>query len=547
MTNNPVNSGASPTYFEPSPFKLVAITAIIMAICILSGSIFVYTLAQSQAKTYTDEQIAMVKNQAQITLQPMILAKDSVSMNVYLRTLSQASFINGLTLTNAKQQLLSRAGNSTGDIDKKQIFSQQLEIGELTLFINTAPAKAFFNQLLMVFMVLAAITSVFSLIGIAIFSKKTMRQFSEQYKPLLEHRFSMELAQLHVQESEILANAEARLNHSSIESDNESENTAIEEETPQSPPSAISLAIIDLENKTQTDTSSPTQSHNETSNHLVKDEHEQNQALVSLLKPDSHQRMPHFKPFSDNPDQVAKSKQTASSLAKVPAIELVEEDLSVSVKSKENPLLRSHPHEEQLDLYSLEHQTELNLKATGAAYLLFIDCSSGRAPIEDPEEHNELLTQYRRLIKLVTNIYGGNVELLANGDIRVMFDDKDPQDNHGIQSLCAAKLFNQLYKLYNHRQITRMQPTLNIQISLVRGNRDKLEILREEAHFLTRTTLSNELISHTPLSEIQALKDSLLSDAQTQRQEEDKILILKLNPSYQELLEKQARHLVKGF
>jgi hypothetical protein len=146
---------------------------------------------------------------------------------------------------------------------------------------------------------------------------------------------------------------------------------------------------------------------------------------------------------------------------------------------------------------------------------------------------------------LVINISGGNLELLASGDIRVMFDDQDINDNHGVQALCAAKLFNQLYKYYNHRQITRMQPTLNIQLSLVRGNRAKIELLREEAHFLTCTTVSNELISHTPLSEVQALKETLLDNAQTERQDEDKILILSLNASYQELLERQARHLAK--
>ncbi len=556
MTNNPVNSRTNPTYFEPSPFKLVALTAIIMAICILSGGVFVYTLAQSQAKTYTDEQIAMVKNQAQITLQPMILAKDSVSMNVYLRTLSQANFINGLSLVNAKRQLLSRAGDSLGDIDKKQIFSQQLEIGELTLFINRAPAKTFFNQLLWVFMVLAATTSIFSLIAIAIIAKNTMRQFSEQYKPLLEHRFSMELAQLHVQESEILANAKAEQSSYNSEENDETKPVPIDapellenQEPKEAAPNAVSLAIVDLDSKTPTESMQSSDANEGGFANTApsqQDDHEQNQALVSLLKPDSQQRMPHFKPFNDNPEGEGKTKRATKTSPATPTIELIEEDLSTATKTKENPLLRSHPHEEQLDLYSLEHQTELNLKAKDAAYLLFIDCSSGRAPIEDPEEHKELLAQYRRLIKLVTNIYGGHVELLASGDIRVMFDDKDPDDNHGIQSLCAAKLFNQLYKLYNHRQITRMQPTLNIQLSLVRGNREKLEILREEAHFLTRTTISNELISHTPLSEIQALKDSLLSGAQTERQEEDKILILKLDPSYQELLEKQARHLVKG-
>lgn len=558
MTNNPVNSERSSAFFEPSPLKLIMLTAMVMLVCIISGGAFIYTLAQSQAKSYTDEQVAILKNQAHITLQPMILAKDSVSMNVYLRTLAQANFINGVTLVDPKRQLLSRAGNNLGEVVNKQIFSQQLAIGELSFFINRTPASDFFNQLLWTFAILAGLTGLFSLMTIGILAKRTMRQFSEQYKPLLEHRFSMELAQVHAQKS---AQEGAEQPNKSIPP---IDDLAPEEVT--TPASAkaepVELAIVNLDtpaSKTnnqqapdfqKTNPQPPPLQEGAQSQPLAQTpsapitEAGENTELVSLLKPDSQQRMPHFKPFGNADEE---HPTPAPKVESSPSIELVEEDLSHNLKSKDNPLLRPHPHEEQLDLYSLEHQTELNLKAADAAYLLLIDCSSGRAIVEDPDEHNDLLAQYRRLVKLVINIYGGSVELMASGDIRVMFDDADIDDNHGVQALCAAKLFNQLYKYYNHRQITRMLPTLNIQISLVRGNREKLELLREEAHFLTRTTLSNELISHTPLSETEALRDTLLKDSITERQEEDKILIVQLNPSYQELLEKQARHLVKGF
>jgi hypothetical protein len=364
-------------------------------------------------------------------------------------------------------------------------------------------------------MVLATITGLFTLLAVGYYSKKILKDFSNQYKPLLEHRFSMELANLSEVDPE--------------------EKTEIDQVLPQQlhtqDSSPVSLAIVDLEKPHKTET-------------LTGDSLE-NQKLVSLLKPDSQQRMPHFKPYS-NPTDDSVKQPVQTTLSEIELTESIPDNTEKSFPTfSENPLLRPHLHEQQLDLYSLEHQTELSLKAADAAYLLFIDCSSNRAPIENPEEHNHLLTQYRRLINLVINIYGGNLELLASGDIRVMFDDQDINDNHGVQALCAAKLFNQLYKYYNHRQITRMQPTLNIQLSLVRGNRAKIELLREEAHFLTCTTVSNELISHTPLSEVQALKETLLDNAQTERQDEDKILILSLNASYQELLERQARHLAK--
>ena len=535
MANNISNSRNTATFFEPSPIKLVILTALVIFSCIIASGAFIYVFAQNQAKLYTDNQVATVTNQALVTLKPMILAKDSLSMNFYLGSIARADFIHGATLVDAKGKLLARSGTSNGPAQNNPLFSQQLRIGELNLYINSSPSENFFKRLLWIFVVLATLTAMFTLVAVAYLSKKILREFSIQYKPLLEHRFRMELAQVATHSPETTQS----------ETQTATADSNLRLSTTDQP---VSLAIVDL------DVASQNPAPADSAPAFAAPQSEENEQLVSLLKPDAEQRMPHFKPFSNQSDVELKYQGPASmATAEIElseSIQLIEEQAAPtqgSAMGSANPLLRAHPHEEQLDLYSLEHQTELSLKARDAAYLLFIDCSSGRAPIEDIAEHQTLLTEYRRLIKLVVNIYGGVVELLANGDIRVMFDDRDPDDNHGIQALCAAKLFNQLYKYYNHRQITRMQPTLNIQISLVRGNREKIELLREESHFLTRTTVSNQLISHTPLSEVKTLKDSLLEDAETERQDEDKILILALSPSYQELLEKQARHLVKSF
>jgi len=525
MTNKISNSEQTTTYSEPSPLKLVMLTAIIMFLCIFSSSVFLYAFTQNQARSNTQEQVSILTKQAQVTLKPMLLVKDTLSMNFYLKTLSQANFVSGATLVDSKENTIARAGTPNNTVQKLALFSNQIRIGELTLFINEQHSSQFFNRLLGLFALLAGACSIITLIAIAFFAKKIMRQFSQQYKPLLEHRFSLELSQAQTSKEQPLAQ---------------------DKEVPATPTgdastaSSVSLAIVDLEKSSLASVQDNTIGKSPDSS--------ENKALVSLLKPDAQERMPHFKPFSNQEDDSI--KQVKKTQTDQPEIELTESILPVEApaapKSSDNPLFRPHPHEEQLDLYSLEHQTELNLNALDAAYVLFIDCSSGRAPIENPQEHKTLLSQYRRLITLVVGIYGGHVELLANGDIRVMFDQASSDDSHGINALCAAKLFNQLYKYYNHRQITRMQPTLNIQISLVRGNKEKIELLREESHFLTRTTQSNELISHTPLSEVPALKKTLLANAQTERQEEDKILILSLNAKHQELLEKQARHLAKS-
>lgn len=531
MTNNISDTAQQPAFFAPSPIKLVMLTAVIIFCCIISSSAFIYAFTKTQAKAYTQQQVHLLATQAQATLTPMILVRDILGMNFYLKTLTQASVIQGATLTDGNQQVIARAGSKNSHVQRLNLYSNQLKVGQISLYIDNHSSLAFFSKLLWILGLLSVATALITLIAIAIMAKKVMLEFSLQYKPLLEHRFALELAQVQ------------SLDNANTVTDNSAE--AVES----GPNQSISLAIVDLEKNTENIVK-----HSETARDKQQPPKE-NQALVSLLKPDTQERMPHFKPFSNHPDEEVKQRKQKYN-TEIELTESVQSGIDPQPypisepangdKKPENPLFRAHPHEEQLDLYSLEHQTELNLNAADAAYVLFVDCSSNRAPIENPQEHQALLTQYRRLIQMVIGIYGGKVELLANGDIRVMFADTDIQDNHGIQALCAAKLFNQLYKYYNHRQITRMQPTLNLQVSLVRGNKNKIELLREESHFLTRTTDSNELISHTPLSEVAILKETLLDEAQTERREEDKILILSLSPSYQELLEKQARHLAKS-
>jgi hypothetical protein len=152
---------------------------------------------------------------------------------------------------------------------------------------------------------------------------------------------------------------------------------------------------------------------------------------------------------------------------------------------------------------------------------------------------------YEQLLKQVSGIYGGEITIHATGDMELLFDTQDAEDGHGVHALCAAKLFTLIYRAYNQTRIKVMQPTLNLHTAIVRGNRAKAGRMKEEALFLTRTTQSNDLISHTALTEATHLKSTLLQQANIQRVEEDKVLIQSMGDSYQDLLRKQAIHLLR--
>lgn len=280
-------------------------------------------------------------------------------------------------------------------------------------------------------------------------------------------------------------------------------------------------------------------------------------SLVSLLKPPQERapQIPQFQPSSAPAEQAEeKPAQPASKKSQSPAdsYELQEQDLerkpakttSLEQMAKIQRPLKEPKTEEQLNLYSFEHELELVLDGKDAAYCLFIDISAHAGNMED-EERKSLLKIYVRLAGQAAAIYSGQIFELGTGDLVIRFNHAQDNDGHGINAVCCALLFNLLYKGFNESRIRAFQPALNLHMALTRGKHTKPDMLLEEARFLTRTTQSNDLISHTALTEIPALKKKLLANADIRREDEDKVLLLKLSGNIQELLQKQANHLLR--
>lgn len=272
--------------------------------------------------------------------------------------------------------------------------------------------------------------------------------------------------------------------------------------------------------------------------------------LVELLRPEPAQPAPQLRPESDSitkeVDAPAAENIPSETEAEVTTIELEEQPLTQQDEkptAKDNPLRRGRD-EEQLTLYSFEHEMELMLTPEDATYLLYIDATSAHAEYADASERDQLLAIYAQLAAQVAHIYSGQLETLNNGDLQVSFSAPVEKDAHGINALCAGLLYVLLYKGFNKQRIGQFQPVMNLHIALVRGHKGKPMIMQEESRFLTRTTQSNELISHTALTEAPDIKRALLKDADIRREDEDKVLIHKVEKRYQTLFEKQCNHLL---
>lgn len=521
-------------------YRLILATALAMLSGWIISATYLYIASDSIAKSEAQITARHTARQAAITIQPYILAEDIISLNFFLNSLIEARQVNGVAVYNKQSSLIARAGETSGTEHQVILGNQQTPTGVLKLYTSHEPEQKLLMELLWQVAILSFIILLATLVTLWLSLKQLTIQTPEQHEsdevlPQVdaEEKASPSAAFAQTLEETInsgsLPQEQQSLERQPLETDETANNTTHHQSTVTDDEIFITENSVDLASGLPDEPPS-------TEGTLNNDE------LVDLLRPDSTQRMPHFVPAPMQPDEDQAKPQRREATYEFEEYQQEPEQPPSALKT--NPLRAHERTEEQMDLYSFEHQLELSLQAGEAAYLFYIDATTGHADYVEPEEHNYLLQTYEKLIKKVSAIYGGVVSIDASGDMQLFFDDQDKEDGHGVHALCAAKLFTLLYKAFNQARIKSFKPVLNLHMAIVRGNREKFNLIKEEALFLTRTTQSNELISHTALTEARQLKTTLLSSADVRREDEDKVLILSLTASYQALLNKQATHLL---
>lgn len=512
-------------------YRLIFATALVMLSGWIISASYLYLVTDSIAKNEAQITARHTARQAAITIQPYLLAEDIISLNFYLNNLTEARLVNGVAVYNKQSKLIARAGENNGSEQQVILGNQQTPTGTLKLYSNHEPQKNMLIGLLRQVSILSFITFLATLVTLWL-ALKPLRISTDES----DHTEKKNSAAITETAAETVAPAseEASTHSADPGSFTQTLDAALEASTANTPDNISLIPEADTRNNLIAIHSDE-----------ASDDTLNNDELVDLLRPDTTQRMPHFTPTPMQPDD--EDDRPRPQRQREATYELEEHQQhtphEAPVAAKPNPLRAHERSEEQLDLYSLEHQLELSLQPQEAAYLFYIDATTGHADYVEPEEHNYLLQTYEKLINQVSAIYGGVVSIDASGDLQLFFDNQDAEDGHGVHALCAAKLFTLLYRSFNQTRIKSLKPVLNLHMAIVRGNRAKFNLIKEEALFLTRTTQSNELISHTALTEARQLKATLLSSADVRREDEDKVLILSLTASYQALLNKQATHL----
>lgn len=562
------------------PAFAAAIALILLFSSTLIGS---YLLAQKAAHNEALKQAKIWSNSASMLVAPLILSKDLVSLNFVTNQIADDPFVAGIQITDSQTMRLAAAGKQEGVHTAKSIAPNNETIAQLEVWIDPTPVQQQLNYqtgLISTGAVIAFLLSLFIyrrqsklLEEEVAYIEQIEQHFDAQSADSMEpsdsqnsHAIDDESDDENITDSEEIETLEHEARADALESDreidtsydddiseSESSSTLTEESEEDldeigafgsaydDPPINESKAdATDIPPWESDEPSSPAEVSEDVEPPIVKMQVSETNSdeidLVDLLKPEKIEpSVPPFKPVTKEPEQEREE----------PSFETLMFDTAPDHPEPEKKLARKLPiiNEEQLDLYTIEQELDLLIPAGEAAYIVLIDFTSPHSALISNDEQLQIKRTYRTLANSVANIYEGEVSALGE-DILIQFDHANEEDEHGVNAACAAMLFAQLARSYNRSRSDQQQPILNVHTAIVRGQQGRQERMADEARFLTRSTKTDKLISHTALSEAPDLKNGVLSSADIKREEEDKVLILSLSKSYQELLEKQGRYLL---
>ncbi|WP_421861795.1 hypothetical protein [Motiliproteus sp.] len=178
-------------------------------------------------------------------------------------------------------------------------------------------------------------------------------------------------------------------------------------------------------------------------------------------------------------------------------------------------------------------------------YLFYVNHHVGGSDTLTTTEREQLLTRYYNSLQQVARLYKGLLEDDALGNWCVRFAPLSDDQSHGINALCAAQLFNALYRGINSQAIHNFSPALNMKLVLLCGPIREFDRMAEDALLLSDQIQENDLITHTELYQIDELQQRLLDSASYRKFDQDTLLIASLNRDYQTLIDRQAEHFLK--
>ncbi|MEH6822818.1 MAG: hypothetical protein V7629_02765 [Motiliproteus sp.] len=468
-------------------------STLLLALILLSGAF------QADQRHLTEQQLKTLGNaisqQTAASSAALILAGDELSLSINLQQLTTLTQISGAEVFDPKGNSLAQSGLPSALFLEQPILSEQTELGSIRIHLN--PGTDAYTLTLPLTLAMAAVTILLLLAMTLLLSLHLSRPLNALLAATQQICTDTPIAPLDPQRHDQFGLIAQLLNQRFAE------------------PLAMPAA--------------------ETSDAPAPSEHTANPAADSdstALTLAGQKPGPSASP--DNPAATTLDpSQNHDQAATTPEPEQQPEqqlDQQLDQQPDQQP-------DQQLQTADNDHATQ--------GYLFYINHHVGGSDTLTRSEREQLLVRYRKALEQVARLYKGGFDEDALGNWYVKFSPLPHDQCHGINALCAAQLFNALYRGINAQAIRSFSPALNMKLVLLCGPTSDFDALAEDALLLSDQIQDNDLITHEALYQVPALHERLLGSAKYRKFDDNTYLLSALNDDYQTLIDRQALHFLK--
>ncbi|MEH6648544.1 MAG: hypothetical protein V7707_00805 [Motiliproteus sp.] len=513
-----------------------------VTLSLLAGLVLSLFAFSADQRSFTEHQLntvgRIILKQTAASSATLLLAGDQLSLTINLQQLADLPQISGAEITDPSGKSLIKTGRPSDLFIQQGINSEATRLGLLRIHLNPLSAEYGLAQSLP--LTFAASLTTLLLLGIALglFSRRLQRSLRPIQLAANQLQQQLPMTFIKTTDQDELGQIATSLNQCFADS------SATENQEPEGPNS------VDP-NTANTSASAPTVDDLTTAS--------TNSNLI-FSEPDSASTSPLIDtaaPIGNQPEPLYSANSQTDSLYSVNPAEAIaqpasnatpeEQQLntpiftSASTATSESPsgLDTLTPGEEFTDTESPDSNP------SHWCYLFYANHHVGGSDTLTTSERQQLLVRYRKSLEQVARLYKGELSEDPLGNWCVKFSPLSNDHSHGINALCAAQLFNALYRGINTQAIRSFSPALNIKLVLLCGPTDEVDALAEDALLLSDRIQDNDLITHKRLYQISSLNERLLGKAQYRMHDDDTYLISALNNDYQTLIDRQSEHFLK--
>lgn len=506
-----------------------------VTLALLAGLVLSLLAFSVDQRSFTEHQLntvgRIILKQTAASSATLLLADDKLSLTINLQQLADLPQISGAEITSPGGKSLIKTGRPSDLFLQQSINSETTRLGLLRIHLNPLSAEYGLAQSLPLTLA-SALTSLL-LLGVALwlFNRRVNRSLQPLQLAARQLQQQLPMTLIETIGKDELSQIATQLNQRfAIVTDDRIEEQQTADTDQPSPSDTIISASSSPE---PVSSESNTATNNSTINTTVPASGHSSALSAADNKTDKH----YSTALSETALQSA-SKTTAEEQQQTNSTTTPSATTAFTGIEEPTPELNPFPPKTGLD-------ESPDATPDRWSYLFYANHNVGGSDTLTTNERQQLLVRYRKSLEQVARLYKGELSEDPLGNWCVKFSPLSNDHSHGINALCAAQLFNALYRGINTQAIRSFSPALNIKLVLLCGYTEQIDALAEDALLLSDRIQDNDLITHKRLYQISSLNERLLGNASYRMHDNDTYLISALNSEYQTLIDRQSEHFLK--